>query len=248
MLPLPFHGVGDPRGRIQSATFRTGHPLRSLPWAWRDACECPGQAGDDSESERLTPTELNQLCGACHRQASDLDDDTDWDNAWNVRHQPSYLHRAACFRNSNGRLSCLTCHDPHEPLQKSAASYDARCAACHKSVAHKTAIAARTCVSCHMPQVTTSPTLRFTNHWIGIYDPQGKKLAPSRRMVKVLQPAAPVESLRLKTRRTMRPRSSCRPIRPPWLPCMNRHYRRVKRSRVPIVQKLREPPPAWDCS
>jgi Tfp pilus assembly protein PilF len=41
-----------------------------------------------------------------------------------------------------------------------------------------------------MPQVRTSATLQFTNHWIGIYDPQGKKLMPVRRMVKVLQPVA----------------------------------------------------------
>jgi tetratricopeptide (TPR) repeat protein len=149
-----------------------------------------GAPGTIQNPARLTPTELNQLCGACHRQASDLDDETDWSNAWNVRHQPSYLHRAACFRNSKGKLSCLTCHNPHEPLAKTAASYDTRCAACHKNVTHKTAIASRSCISCHMPQVEASATLRFTNHWIGIYDPKGKKLAPSRRMVKVLQPAS----------------------------------------------------------
>jgi Tfp pilus assembly protein PilF len=162
-----------------------------------EACHGPGAAhvsargasGTIQNPTRLTPSELNQLCGACHRQASDLDDDTDWSNAWNIRHQPSYLHRAACFRNSGGKLSCLTCHNPHEALNTTVASYDAKCAGCHKSVAHKTAIASRSCVSCHMPQVSTSATLRFTNHWIGIYDQAGKKLAPSRRMVKALQPA-----------------------------------------------------------
>jgi tetratricopeptide (TPR) repeat protein len=153
----------------------------------------PGAPGTIQNPKRLTPTELNRLCGACHRQASDLDHETDWTNAWNVRHQPSYLHRAACFRNSNGRLSCLTCHDPHGPLNKTASLYDARCISCHKSVIHKTAIASRSCVSCHMPQVRTSATLEFTNHWIGIYDQQGKKLMPARRIVKVLQPVPAVK-------------------------------------------------------
>ncbi len=148
----------------------------------------PGAPGTIQNPKRLTATELNRLCGACHRQASDLDHETDWTNAWNVRHQPSYLHRAACFRNSNGRLSCLTCHDPHGPLNKTASSYDARCVSCHKSVIHKAAVASRSCVNCHMPQVRTSATLEFTNHWIGIYAQQGKKLMPARRMVKVLQP------------------------------------------------------------
>lgn len=173
----------------------------SEPGVRCESCHGPGSAhlrqprapGAIQNPKRLTPTGLNRLCGACHRQASDLDHETDWTNAWNVRHQPSYLHRAACFRNSNGRLSCLSCHDPHGPLNKTASSYDARCASCHKSVIHKTAIASRSCVGCHMPQVRTSATLEFTNHWIGIYDRQGKKLMPARRMVKVLQPVPAVK-------------------------------------------------------
>jgi tetratricopeptide (TPR) repeat protein len=182
-------------------TLQAGYKVQpSEPGVRCEACHGPGSAhvnsagapGTIQNPKRLAPSELNVLCGACHRQASDLDDDTDWSNAWNVRHQPSYLHRAACFRNSNGALSCLTCHDPHEPLKKTAASYDARCAACHGKVLHKTAIASLSCVRCHMPQVSTSATLHFTNHWIGIYNPQSRKLMPSTRMVKALQPASVV--------------------------------------------------------
>lgn len=173
----------------------------SQPGVHCEACHGPGAAhvgssgapGTIQNPKRLSAAELNALCGACHRQASDLDDETDWTNAWNVRHQPSYLHRAACFRNSGGKLSCLTCHDPHQPLNKTAAHYDARCAACHARVVHKTAVASGSCIGCHMPQVSTSAALHFTNHWIGIYDPQGKKLAPSTRMVKALQPAPIVD-------------------------------------------------------
>jgi tetratricopeptide (TPR) repeat protein len=163
-----------------------------------EACHGPGSShvssagapGTIQNPKRLSAAELNVLCGACHRQASDLDDETDWTNSWNVRHQPSYLHRAACFRNSNGALSCSTCHDPHEPLQKAAAHYDARCANCHRKVPHKTAVASRSCVGCHMPSVSTNAALRFTNHWIGVYDPQGRKLTPSVRIAKALHLAA----------------------------------------------------------
>jgi tetratricopeptide (TPR) repeat protein len=38
-----------------------------------------------------------------------------------------------------------------------------------------------------MPQVTTSAQLRFTNHWIGIYE-AGSSLIPARRAVKALRP------------------------------------------------------------
>ena len=180
-------------------TLEAGYKVQpSEPGVRCEACHGPGSAhvssagalGTIQNPKRLTPAELNVLCGACHRQASDLDDDTDWSNAWNVRHQPAYLHRAACFRNSNGALSCLTCHDPHEPLKKTAESYDARCAACHGKILHKAAIVSRSCISCHMPQVLTSTALHFTNHWIGIYDPQSRKLVPSKRIVKALQPAS----------------------------------------------------------
>ena len=161
-----------------------------------EACHGPGRAHAESggtaaiqNPKRLSAVQLNALCGACHREASDLDDDRDWTNAWNVRHEPAYLHRAACFRNSGGALSCVTCHDPHQPLKTTAPAYDAKCAGCHAKVGHTTATASRTCVGCHMPEVATSANLKFTNHWIGIYDPGGRHLIPSKRVVKELRPS-----------------------------------------------------------
>jgi tetratricopeptide (TPR) repeat protein len=168
----------------------------SEPGVHCESCHGPGRAHAESAGrkaiqnpKRLTAVQISTLCGACHRQASDLDDDTDWTNAWNVRHQPRYLHRAACFRNSNGALSCLTCHDPHQPLKRVSSSFDAQCVSCHPKVTHTPPVASRACADCHMPQVTTSANLKFTNHWIGIYDPRSAKLIPSKRAVKDLRPA-----------------------------------------------------------
>jgi Zn finger protein HypA/HybF involved in hydrogenase expression len=55
-----------------------------------ESCHGPGRAHAESDGaaaiqnpKRLTPVQINALCGACHRQASDLDDDRDWSNAWN---------------------------------------------------------------------------------------------------------------------------------------------------------------------
>lgn len=168
----------------------------SEPGIHCEACHGPGRAHAESggtaaiqNPKRLTTVQINMLCGACHRMASDLDDQTDWSNAWNVRHEPAYLHRAACFRNSNGALSCLTCHDPHQSLSTASAGYDAKCISCHSKATHSEPIASRSCVGCHMPQVATSANLKFTNHWIGIYDPRGRRLIPSRRAVAALRPA-----------------------------------------------------------
>lgn len=123
-----------------------------------------GRSGTILNPRKLNPTEINQLCGACHRNAPE----SDWTDKWRTRHQPSYLSQSVCFRKSN-KVSCLTCHDPHAPLNKVTAQYDKRCAECHQTVAHRTPVASHTCVECHMPQVTVSPQLSFTNHWIGIY-------------------------------------------------------------------------------
>jgi tetratricopeptide (TPR) repeat protein len=44
-----------------------------------------------------------------------------------------------------------------------------------------------------MPQTVASANLKFTNHWIGIYDPRGPKLIPSKRAVQGLTPAPAAE-------------------------------------------------------
>lgn len=159
-----------------------------------ESCHGPGRVHAQSggakpiqNPKKLTAVQINTLCGSCHRQVGEIDNDADWSNAWNVRHQPPYLHRSACFRNSGGGVSCLTCHDLHKPLNTASASYDAKCVSCHTKPAHTAPVASSTCVSCHMPQAKVSPNLEFTNHWIGVYDPSGEKLMPSKRMAKGLQ-------------------------------------------------------------
>ena len=161
-------------------------------------CEsCHGMGGDHAERggailnpKRLSAVELNEFCGTCHRKAEDI---SDWSNSWNVRHQPAYLSQSACFRKSNGGLSCLTCHDPHTPPTRVASDYGKRCAHCHQSVQHRVALAGRSCIECHMPQVPTNAQLKFTNHWIGVYS-TGNPLAPVRQPAKL--PPMPVANLR----------------------------------------------------
>ena len=129
---------------------------------------------------RLNALEMNDYCGACHRKAPEVGEENDWGNAWNTRHQPAYLNKAACFIKSGGALRCTTCHDPHEPLSIVAASYDKRCAQCHGKVKHRVTNTSRSCVDCHMPRVPVATGLEFTNHWIGIY-PATSRLLPVMR-------------------------------------------------------------------
>jgi tetratricopeptide (TPR) repeat protein len=162
-----------------------------------EACHGPGAAhvhgngaaGTIRNPKQLNAAELNQFCGTCHRKAPEAGEEKDWSNSWNTRHQPTSLSQAACFRLSAGALSCLTCHDPHSPVNRSAADYDKRCSSCHRSVRHATPTAAATCISCHMPQVQTTPQLRFTNHWIGVYA-KGVTLVPGGKLGRSLPPLA----------------------------------------------------------
>jgi hypothetical protein len=167
-----------------------------------ESCHGPGAAHTAAPSREnidnpamLGPAQLNQFCGRCHRPPATNAATVDWNNAWNVRHQPMYLNESACFRKGRGALSCLTCHDPHEPADsKPAEFYNRRCVACHAILKSRSSPATRStlrpkpvclrqapsnCIDCHMPRVSPQPALRFTNHWIGIYK-SGAKLKPIR--------------------------------------------------------------------
>ncbi len=153
-----------------------------------EACHGPGAAHAASggkaavvNPKRLTAAELNGFCGRCHRPPASGPARIDWNFAWNVRHQPVYLSQSACFVKSQGKLSCLTCHSPHAPLETHVENYDARCNACHAAVQRSSSCAPRDCAGCHMPRVSPEPPLRFTNHWIGVYPAADSKLKPARR-------------------------------------------------------------------
>jgi hypothetical protein len=136
----------------------------------RNALAMPGQSPAD---------DLNKLCGECHRMPAAAGDATDLKNPWNARHQPLLLAASACFRQSQGRLSCLTCHSPHASAERRRDAYDAKCRNCHAAPRHTRAIAGRACVECHMPLVKPAPYLAFTNHRIAVYA-AGDPMSPTR--------------------------------------------------------------------
>jgi hypothetical protein len=64
------------------------------------------------------------------------------------------LALSTCARQSDGKLWCGTCHDPHEKPLQPAAYYRERCLSCHASTlsdAH--AAPKQDCVACHMPRL-----------------------------------------------------------------------------------------------
>lgn len=126
--------------------------------------------------------ELTQeFCGKCHRSAETVLFMPNMAGINNVRFQPYRIFGSACYSDDD-RISCVACHDPHQPLQLEAKFYDAKCLACHQSKPGITTIAGATeaackvaqanCVTCHMPKVDLPGAhLKFTDHRIRIAKP-----------------------------------------------------------------------------
>jgi hypothetical protein len=84
----------------------------------------------------------------------------------------SAMKLSRCFRQSAGKLSCLTCHDPHvEPgAAEAAAFFRGKCLTCHTDDSCRLPKTTRSenCIGCHMPKrsVAVIEHSALTNHRI----------------------------------------------------------------------------------
>jgi hypothetical protein len=156
-----------------------------------EACHGPGakhvaaiehdRVGDARQAilnpKMLDPAASVDFCGACHA--------TWWDVTLAqatvtaaLRSQPYRLTSSRCWGKGDARLTCVACHEPHQPRQTEPAAYDGRCLSCH--VSGKAAITrdhpgracpvgTARCVSCHMPKYDV-PWMhsKFTDHLIRV--------------------------------------------------------------------------------
>src|SRR4029079_16123195 len=91
--------------------------------------------------------------------------------------QAEQMHDSRCFRESEGRLGCISCHDPHvmpAPDDKPA-YYRDRCLGCHADQDCRASADLRLerkpgdgCTGCHMPRSRSSNNTHVatTNHRI----------------------------------------------------------------------------------
>jgi tetratricopeptide (TPR) repeat protein len=95
-----------------------------------------------------------------------------------VADSPHRLSLSRCFKESNGKLTCITCHDPHLSIKTFRIDeYNRKCLACHPSEElaglgpRHTHQAVDNCISCHMKSTGTDNTLHGvsnTDHWIRV--------------------------------------------------------------------------------
>jgi Tetratricopeptide repeat/Cytochrome c554 and c-prime len=136
---------------------------------------------------RLTPDLMQDICMYCHqagdirvlqpgktlldfRPGAPLDDTV---AIFKMERQPSTadllehhesMRLSRCFRES-GRMTCLTCHDPHA----GSIEYRAKCLSCHDKPLPSPHPARKSdCIGCHMPKraVATIAHSTLTNHRI----------------------------------------------------------------------------------
>jgi len=130
----------------------------------------------------LGPSDVEDFCGACHRtslrvQAKGLH------GLETVHYEPYRLELSQCWIMSQ-RITCLNCHNPHQPLARGSAAYDQACIACHSSGSKQSTsggsaaaahsgkvcpVGKRDCVTCHMPkcQIPLSP-FSMSDHFIRV--------------------------------------------------------------------------------
>jgi len=93
-------------------------------------------------------------------------------NKFEIVNQAYRLRQSACFLKSTGKLTCTSCHNPHQVVRGKAAiaGYSKVCVTCHMqvaTVAHPS-LQDSNCIACHMPRRRTEDAVHvvMTDHLI----------------------------------------------------------------------------------
>lgn len=140
-----------------------------------------GGGGLTMNPKRLDRTASVDFCGSCHMTWVDVQLG-DLTGASTVRFPAYRLENSQCWAQGDARITCVGCHDPHQPMVRNTAYYDQKCLGCHLTKANAGATkdhpgkvcpqSDHDCVSCHMPKREFADThYSFTDHDIRVVRP-----------------------------------------------------------------------------
>lgn len=161
-------------------------PAESIPNVGCERCHGPGRAHVEAISRhtrpqpiyglrRLSADKVQKLCENCHGAPGAVDDAQLRENPSLPRFAGPGLALSRCYREGGGKLSCVSCHNPHERPSKDLSSYEPVCKSCHgtsKSAGAVCPINPRNdCIRCHMPALPVEFPVpaEFRTHWIRSY-------------------------------------------------------------------------------
>ena len=180
-------------------------------------------AGSIVNPAKLAPPERDSICEQCHLAGITriLNPGLEFDTfhpgqrleevftvyiragapAFKVISHAEQLALSVCARNSQGKLWCGTCHDPHAPAEQASQTYNARCQSCHQGKLPRSHPTAANCVNCHMTrrQAQDGGHTVFTDHRITRRATPGESGALSEDLVawRAPEPALQARNLAL---------------------------------------------------
>lgn len=197
------HGPGEAHARNPKARGVIVNPAKLAPRLAENICMACHQTGDarvlqpGKTYQDFRPGQWLIDTVAILKVPADSEEQRERDL---LEHNAS-MQASRCFLQSGGKLSCLSCHDPHvQPQAAETATYfKAKCLACHTEQSCKLAFTVRKgtrsddCVACHMPKRSLAVISHsaLTNHRIPVRPDEPlppRKPASSSDLLLVNQP------------------------------------------------------------